>query len=422
MAQNGLHWFFAKNLFERAIIYIFLAELLVKIFFELLGGQWYFALSHQKQFIFFGLIGLDYLLSMHKIVHIRLKANYTLVFLGIFSLMIIQGVVMGLLNHNKPMELINDTIPLIIFVLNALRMQSLAENRHPIDFKFLLYAISIMASIACLAGFIALQLGLPSRASAGGLTSGLYFPLFFAGLLTLKRMPIPLLAMAVLIFGFSVTDINRTTMIFIALCIAVVVLAKLRDNIVVGLASIAAIMTIGSIGWMSLPEDSMTYRRIVGLANLDTSARTGSVGERQAEYDAINVKLTSMGNTVKWLGVGHGGTYEVQYSHQYIKDYGHAHYAWAMFALRYGNMGYFYLMIFAVTIILNIYRNWTFTDPVRMGIALMSLQAALYLMTYVNFVLLCSGVQFLYIFSQQERQKYLQSVRFINGRKPHAVL
>lgn len=59
---------------------------------------------------------------------------------------------------------------------------------------------------------------------------------------------------------------------------------------------------------------------------------------------AVQEKLDTLGTEAQWLGLGFGGVYEVQFTHVMLKDYGHAHYSWVWFNLRFGRIGYLYLL------------------------------------------------------------------------------
>lgn len=399
--HSKLQNFFSRNIFERLICYVFLSELLVKIVFEFALGEWFYLQAQHKQYILYSLILLDYALTLPRVLSLRVTFNYISVFLLVFLLMIAQGVFVGLMNHNQLFEIFNDSAPLLVLILNGLRMQSLSENSKPIDFHFLLKFCTAMGLSICVIGQLSVLAGLPSRASIGTLPGGIYFPLFFAALLTYEKLPFRYVFSLFVILGLTSMDMNRTTMAFVAALGGCYVLHSLRKKPAQGIVSILLITVTLGIGWFSLPEDSGTYRRIIGLTELDFSQTTGSVGERGNEARSIQRKLTNMGETAELFGMGHGGLYEVQFTHEYLQNYGHAHYSWAMFNLRYGKTGYIYLAILTLILLFHARRNWSMSEPAALLVCLLCLQSFLYLMTYVNFVFLLAGLQFLYLHNQR---------------------
>lgn len=397
LIHQFLKTFYSRHLFERLVCYVFVTELFVKVFFELVQGQWFYIQSQNKQYLFYALIVLDYLFTLPRVMHLKVRFNYMAVFLLIFTVMITQGVFVGIYNHNRPFEIFNDTIPLIVLVLNALRMQSYAEGTQPIDFMRLLRFCGVTGSLICIAGQLALLLGLPSQANVGAMTAGIYFPLFFAALMLGVRLTFRDFLMFGIIFVLSVINMNRTTLAFICLAMVYyIVRVALRDPTKGVILVVMTVFTL-SLGWSLLPEDSGTYSRIMALTELDLSETSGSIGERRNEMLSIERDLANRGLTAEMLGRGHGGLYEVQFTHEYLKDYGHAHYSWALFNLRYGMSGYIYLSILALTLLYHAWRNWRMWNPMALTIAFMCVQSFMYMGTYVNFVLLLAGLQFLYL-------------------------
>ncbi len=392
--------FFDKNLFERIIIYLFLAELIVKIVFELALGQWYFEQSQHKQWLFYAFLGLDYLFSFKKVINIRITVNVMSLFSLFLFILIAHGFAVGVLSHNHPFEIINDTIPLLMIALNILRFQSYEEMKKPINFHFLLSFCTIVATAVCLIGFLAVQIGRPSVANVP--VGPVFYPLFFAGLIMMRPFPKFLLVLFALTFILSLPEINRTSLAFIGLVMGGYSMIEIIKNPSKGILLMAGLVFIVSVSWMMLPEDSKTYRRIVGIADIDFSKRTGSVGERQEEYDSIREMLERKGQTAQLVGAGFGGVYEAQFTHRYIKNYGHAHYAWAWFNLRYGTMGYFYLMVFIGIMAFNIVKGFRVHHALGLFIAFLCLFGLLYCMTYVNAVFLSSGLHFLHLRPKEE--------------------
>lgn len=395
--RRTLTEFYSRNLFERIVIYVSVSELIVKIIFELLMGKWYFVLAREKQYLLFTLLLLDYIINYKKILNIKISVNYILIFIFIFFIAILQGIFVGIYNGNKIFEIFNDSVPLLLIVGNALRMQSYQENKRDIDFNFLLKFSSLVGMAICLTGGLGVLLHRPSSASVGGLTAGIYFPIFFAALFTNKKITIPYIMCFCIIFGLTLTDLNRTTMAFMGISSIIIIVIKFLHRPFRGLILITSALLCGLIGWGFLPKDSKTYIRIIRISEINTSDHKGSVGERQAEYDAIKTKLKDKGESTQLFGMGHGALYEVKVTHGYMKDYGHAHYSWALFNLRYGLTGYLYLLLLLFTLTLHAYKNIDLNNPAKMTVSLLCFQSILYLATYVNFVFLLSGLQFLVI-------------------------
>lgn len=385
--------FYQRNIFERLIIYSFVSFLVVKIIFELGLGQWSFVQSQNKQWVFFGLLALDYLVSLPKVIKIRVTVNPMSICAMMFFAMVVHGLFVGIMLNNKPMTILDDTIPLLMIGLNILRMQSLCEFA-PIDFRRLFLTCMYFALALCALGLLGKVIGRPTEPSVGNTT--LLLPLFFAGLFLLR--PFPKWAVFAMIFmiGLTMSDLNRTVMAFLALILSTFLLVRTIKNPVEGLAVGAAVCVVLALAVMFVPEDSKTYQRVVGLTQIDLSERKGSIGERQAEWDAIQLKLQNSGETIEWLGLGFGGVYEVARTHGYLRDYGHAHYSWAWFNLRYGKSGYIYLALFVAALLYNAFYQLRIRNETSMFVGMMCILCVLYCVTYVNAVFLLSGVCFFF--------------------------
>lgn len=393
--QRIISDFFDKNLFERIIIYLFLSAFISKLVFELILGQWHFAQSQNKQWMFYSFLALDYIVSFKKILNLKITINPLSLFSLLFFVMLAQGLFIGITNHNTPFKILDDTVPLFMIALNILRMQSYAEMKNPINFKSLLYITTSLAFLACLLGATANAIGRPSVASIPLMQ--IYLPLFFAALFTIKPFPKKIAIAFVTMLVLSITEVNRTSMLFILLIMGIYSLLEIMKSPSKGVLLMMMGIILCTSFWMMLPKGSKTYNRIVGIAEIDLSSRQGSVGERQAEQDAVATKLEAGGKTKQWLGLGFGGTYEVQFTHKYLRDYGHAHYAWVWFNLRFGYMGYIYLTMLTIVLIYNGIRNVFLRTETSIFVALLCLSGLIYLMTYVNALFLASGIHFLYI-------------------------
>jgi hypothetical protein len=386
---------FRRPFFERVIIYCFLSELIVKIIFELGLGQWWFGLSPVKQIVLYAIFAIDYAVNFRKIVAIRFWGNPIFYFMLIVFIMVAQGTFVGIYNHNVPFEIFNDSVPLLLLAMNSLRMQSPAELQSPIDFPFLLRFCSFMSLSICCLGFLAKSMGLPSTAAISGVISGVYYALFVAALLTGYKLRLLYWVCFFTVAAFSADDFNRTTLAFFMFAGLVLFLKYSVFSPVRAMLLIIIMTLLGFALWNFLPDDSKTKQRFTDLAQLSSQSRTGSVGERMSEWVSIQAKVEQSGTTARWIGLGHGALYDVRYTFHVIRDYGFAHFAWALFYFRYGLSGYCYLALLTIMLIWQTLRCWSFNSSSKMTISLLSLMSILYLATYVNFVILCMGLQFL---------------------------
>ena len=314
--KKAVHDFYERNLFERIIIYVLMSELLVQIIFEIGMGQWSFVQGQNRQWAFYLMLALDYLVSVKKVSNIRFTINVTSCMAFVFFIMVAHGVFIGFVMGNKPFTIINDTIPLLMIGMNILRFQSEAEYK-PIDMRFL---ITACAAIVLTCGFLGYTFkSLMHRSNPYVAGAEIYFPLFFATLFTFKRFPKWIIAMTVCMVVITVDDINRTTMAFFAIVLMAYLLVNAVKFPVRGLV-VSIILMLGlAIAVNLVSEESKTYRRIVGLTEVDLSDSKGSIGERQEEWRAINRKYDKLGSTVEFFGLGFGGVYEVARTHTYLR-------------------------------------------------------------------------------------------------------
>ncbi len=385
---SSLYDFFERNLFERIVIYISASFLLTTILFQLILGQDSFGQSQNQQWIFYAFLGLDYLLSLKKVINIKVTINPISVFAFALFIMMGHGLFVGIVNHNPPFVILNDTVPILMIALNILRMQSIEEISKPINFKFLAITTVAIASATCFFSFLA------GKAIVGSIP--LFYPLALAALLTIRPFPKWIALMIAIIVVLTIEDTNRTILLLTALVgtgyLAVNTIYHPTKTILLGLILVVGLFS----AWSFLPEDSKTYQRIVGITELDLSKRTGSIGERQAERDAIHAKLQRTGKTAEWTGAGFGGLYNVQFTHTYNSNYGHAHYAWAWFNLRFGKIGYIYMFFLLSTLLFNGIRSFQQKSDVGLFVSLLCLSAMIYSFTHVNSIFLLSGLHFLY--------------------------
>jgi hypothetical protein len=391
--------FFERNLFERIIIYIFLSAFLVKMIFEFGLGQWSFAQSQNKQWIFYALLALDYLLSVRKLTQIRVTINPMSIFAFVFFIMCAHGLLVGIYLRNAPFVILNDLVPLLMIGLNILRMQSVSEYK-PVDFGFLFKICTLICIGTFFFGAIAELQGKRTGPSLAG--GGLYIPMALAALCLLRPLPKWTIIVGALMIAYSIPGINRTTLAFLLAVMGAGTLYLILKEPLKGMLVMVVVLISLSVTALTLPEDSMLYQRVVGLMEVDLSERTGSIGERQAEWDAIRARLDSQGTTVEWLGLGFGGLYEFRSTHQYVSNYGHAHFAWAWFNLRFGKSGYFYLTLLVLALGCNAFLRLRYRQPSDLYVSFLCILGLIYCMTYVNNLFLWNGVEF---FSRPNKDK-----------------
>ncbi len=387
--------FFERNLLERIVIYACLSSVLVKLIFELILGQWGFIQSQNKQWFFYSFLLMDYALSYRKVLNFKITFNPQSAFSLLIVIMIAHGLLVGLYMHNQPFVIINDMIPLLMIALNILRMQSSTEATKPLDCFRLLKDMIVLLSLASIFSGVASVIGRPAQLSLD--QSTIFYPLLFAVICTRKNIPKWIIIAAGILVIMSLTDMNRTTLMFTVLASSIYMFLVTVKSPVRMLGLIALGFLTICTGVMLTPKESKTYQRIAGFSHINTEERTGSVGERWAERDAIQEKLDKLGPENQWLGLGFGGLYDVAFTHSYNKNYGHAHFSWVWFNLRFGIVGQVYLFFMGSLLLFNIFTGFKRGTTEGFFIAFLGLISVLYCMTYVNAVFLMSGIQFFYL-------------------------
>ncbi len=393
--MQAIKRFYEKNLFERIVVYSLLSFLLSKIYAEFVLGELLFYHPQVTQWIFFSALTLDYVVCLPKITRMRVTFNMMSMYSLIIMTMILHGLAVGIYNDNPLFTIFNDVVPLLMISLNILRMQSEAENHVPINFKFIFYTSLLVQAISTLSSIVV--------AYGGLLEMTLFTPdtmtivTFCAALYTWKKIPLWCWIVFMIELGFGVTQLNRTTMLFLGIVFLGYVMLQILRAPIKGVIVLGSVIVVVTLAFNSLPKDSMTYVRINDLANLDLGKRTGAVGERQQEWDSINTDLRKRGQTDEWLGFGMGGTYTMKFTYEIREGYGHAHYSWAWFKMRFGELGYLYLAILAGMMMVNTFRGIIIGTPVSTTVAFICLFGLVYLVTYVNSVWLLSGLHFLHM-------------------------
>lgn len=377
------------------MLYLFIAHLTIKVVFELGLGYWHYHLARQEQVIFFSLIVVDYLVSWRQFYRIRFTTNHASLFALFFLFVSAYGLAIGIINGNRWFEILNDTAPLLVMSLNIFRLNSEFDRLSESILRRLVRDISALSVLACAVGALAVSLGKPATYALGAIPLAVYTAAYFAFLLSGRSLTMGINVAFFLVLLFSAQDVNRTTLMLyavIGVLLSIHVFLKAPPKAVLLVLSFIASATAA---WTFLPSDSKTAKRIDAMFEFDISSRKTSVGEREVEFKSIQSRLEREGTTVDVFGLGHGALYEMRGAHKYKRDYGHAHFSWALFKLRYGDLGYVLVVVVACVLLANIALHAVRGRVIDRFIVLLSTVSFLYLFTYVNFIFLLSGLAFL---------------------------
>ncbi len=108
----------------RLVLYFVLADLAVKILFEIAQGMWWYQTPTLKQYFLFGFIGLGLRPFRSVDPRIRVRSVSAIVVILFFIWLCIHGVVVGLAHGNPIFKVFNDTVPLIVVAINLARIQN----------------------------------------------------------------------------------------------------------------------------------------------------------------------------------------------------------------------------------------------------------------------------------------------------------
>ena len=78
-------------------------------------------------------------------------------------------------------------------------------------------------------------------------------------------------------------------------------------------------------------------------------------------------------------------------------NYSNAHFGWALFYLRYGYIGFIYLLMFALLMAANIYRNVRSKNNFNRMVLILCIAGIIYIFTYMAFDIILSGIQFMHM-------------------------
>lgn len=392
LASPNLFPFYRRTFLERLVLYLFLSYLIVAVVFQLILGYWHFHTSREQQFVFFSLVALDYILTWRAVYAIRIDPSPTSLFAILLLFIALYGLAVGAVNGNRWPEIANDTIPIVILVLNVFRLQSEAQRVTDAALHRLLRNITLLALLICGTGLVAVLLGRPATYALSAIPIAVLATLVFSCLMTRQRIAPWITVSFAIVLLFSASDLNRTNLLFFLVAGALIMAVRfLRDPPSSVLPLIAIIMALTG-AWSLLPEDSKTRARLEHVTSLEAPTRKTAVGERSVEFRSIVKLLERSGQSVDTLGLGHGALYEMRGANRYKKDYGHAHFSWALFKLRYGDVGYLLTFMLGGLLLINVAMHAFSRRLLDNFIMLLSLVSFIYMFTYVNFIFLLSGL------------------------------
>jgi hypothetical protein len=381
---------------ERVVLYLSTSMLLVKIIFEFLLGHWYFTIEPIRQYFFFTFLALEYFYMLFRQKSSLSIRPYTLVVVAFILVMTLHGVVVGFYNENKIFEIFNDTIPILSIAVTLLLFENEVSNKTLGSLRRFVWIVAIFAVANYLFGVGALILGRPSIATiGGGPTQGIVLCTLLAAVAS--RLSRRILWALGLILLISLPDMNRTILLFALLIAFGVTMFSLIKSPVTLFTAAAVVVAVGWVAVANLPPDSRLAKRLEGSTEYNSAARTGSIGERQAEADAVVYRLEGAGPTAELVGLGHGGVYSFQNTWKYVVDSGHAHFGWALFQLRYGKIGYVYLGIFVMLLFYSFITNIRIGGMEGYFHGSLALLGILFVPTWFTFNLMIAGLQFLVV-------------------------
>lgn len=388
-------------LFERLVYYLLLPDLFCRVVLELGAGMYWYFLTQPKQWVFYGVMLIEYLLQLRSFARVRYvkSGNHMAAFL--FLIMFLHGLLGGVAWGNAPAKIITDSIPVMVVALNIILL-SRVDAFDGFSLKRLTIAIRGYSLIMVLAGTLAVAMGRPSIVSLGG-SAGT--PICLAVLLVTMMIKRRIAALDVIILGMILVPIapnlTRTTLLAFMLAFGIFVAPKVFRSGIAIYTSIMVVMLTAVSFPMIVPEDSPLMIRIRGtlqMAENSTSASAageGSLGERTAEVEAIAEEMDRRGLNAHMFGLGAGGIYQVEFSGGRVpENYSHAHFGWALFKLRYGYIGYFYLTCFAFLLMANIWRTLRSPLPENRMVGMFGLWGFLFIFTYMFYNQLVAGLQF----------------------------
>lgn len=380
---------------ERLIYYLLVPDLFSRVVLEAGMGMYWYTNVQPKLWVFYGFMAIEYAYFFTQIGKMRLARGTSLLSIYLAMILVIHGAVVGFLWGNSSSKIITDTIVIFVFALNIIILNT-DRAFSGFDFDRVLYFMKIYAFTMVVVGLVAVGLGKPSIVNLGGAGGGpLCLTILVLGLAESRRVSFGGLGFVLFILLMIAPNMTRTILAVFAIMVAFYVGPKIvRSAVALYVLSVVLVATPFVIPFV-IPEDSPVMHRIRSLTEDSGDEEGGSLGERREEFRAVNEKLHELGPQAEWFGYGAGGVYQpVLTNGQIPAGYSHAHYGWALFKLRYGYVGYFYLVTFGALLLSNCVRLARRKDPTGRLVFLLAIWGVFFIFTYFSFNFLIAGLQF----------------------------
>ncbi len=385
------------NFFERLIYYFLVPELVAKIVYEIILRIPPITISQPKQLVFYGLVFLDYFILVLRYRTFRPAIRQLNPVFVLLLIMLFHGVLVGIWWGNSVSRLAIDTVNVFVVLANVVILSDPSKVADT-DFQRIFFINRLYAASMILMSLIAVMVNPASLITLGGstataVTASLMFTEIYVTR-SLSSRSILRCCISLMLLAATLQSWNRTTLVFVGSALLIAFARQVRRvPFKIAYLSMAFVMVF-AVALAMLPEDSALSRRLSGLEDLDLSVRTGSIGEREAEADAVSDKIAALGLIGRVFGAGHGASYDVKYTWEWKLNYSNAHYGWVLFYLRYGALGYIYLGLWIATLLISILRMWRSENPASILVCLLSVWNIGYLGTYGYFSFFIAGVPF----------------------------
>ncbi len=383
---------------ERLIYYALIPELFARVVLEFGLGMFSFALFEQKLAMYYGILFIEYLFQIKKMVKGKFYPDQSLLVALFFGFLALHGLLLGIGWKNNPIKIATDTIPLVIAAIN------IVLATHANAFKGMSFDRMAKANIAFVAimvffGALAVKLGKPSVVSLGGAVSTtISITIIVVSVWGRRHFSIIFVLFNLVVFALIAPNFNRTTLAFLLIAALIIFFRTIAISgfrlylffVMIGIAAV-------SLPLLVPPESPLGHRIAAMTGPGEVKEGSGSVGEREEESTAIDKKINEGGLLAQAIGYGHGAVYDMVFSNGFAPpNYSNAHFGWALFKLRYGYCGYIYLTIFALFVMINIHRNVYSKQPFNRMVLIIGLASIGYIVTYMVFNIIASGIQFMH--------------------------
>lgn len=405
--SNDLPWGLQLTYPERLVLYFCLSNLLVKFVFELGMGIYWYLLSPKVFLFLICLITIDHLVWFFKAKRIGLPNDKPMLLVAaLWVLMIVHGILVGLNFHESLTRFVIDLIPVMLAILSIVRFGLLSAGDLGRAFDRIKIIVFATATLNVLIGALAVQLGLPSKVSAGTIVFACMVALYFVTLAKMKIGPRFYLE-GVVFFGVfiaSISNVNRSTLASIGVLFVLALVMRLRFDIRGGLFGLALAAIFPLVLLAALPADSPTARRLQQTLNGGDAEESISLHSRVLEKEQVQASLERKGQDADFFGLGFGGTYEFNIYGEVILSHGHAHYGSAYLLLRYGDFSKVYLYAIGFSLILGFWIALKNGSNLALFAGALNAISFIYLFTYFYFFFFCMGLTYL-VYAKNVRSK-----------------